>query len=268
MSTLTPLQTLPLHVVQIIVNHVVGNIRIWSTDVIVDSNAYRVLLKPLLQVCNNFRTVAFSFYCKHFRLSLGTESWFKHAMQHIQTGCEIVGYSDKEYPGFPTHHLVKKLDIELDVRAIYSGKALRMLMCAPYNSCVFPLARHITLTLIRDGEERDGEESDEYDGDEYYSDGYSTDGYGSGRSDSDEYERPRGKDECKRPAASYELDEYDEIDSLVAAENFVAFMQQIRLIAPVASKYAVQKNGYYYDTNSGDGRLLSKLISQLHQSSS
>ncbi|KAJ2864042.1 hypothetical protein GGH94_003176 [Coemansia aciculifera] len=57
----------------------------------------------------------------------------------------------------------ESLEIELDERAIYSGKALRMLLCAPYEGYAFPLARKLLLTLIwdkYDGSDELGEYAD------------------------------------------------------------------------------------------------------------
>ncbi|KAJ2022925.1 hypothetical protein GGI06_001617 [Coemansia sp. S85] len=52
-----------------------------------------------------------------------------------------------KYLGHPTHHLAKELEIELDERAIGSGKALDFLSGAPYDGCAFPLAFKLTLSL-------------------------------------------------------------------------------------------------------------------------
>ncbi|KAJ2863562.1 hypothetical protein GGH94_003507 [Coemansia aciculifera] len=49
------------------------------------------------------------------------------------------------------YHLVKELNIEVDERSIYSGKALRMLLREPYNGCAFPLIRTLTFSFAIDG---------------------------------------------------------------------------------------------------------------------
>ncbi|KAJ2907949.1 hypothetical protein GGI21_003375, partial [Coemansia aciculifera] len=204
-SVLSPLRTLPLHVVQLIVDHVVGSIRVRTDYVKIDSNACKVFSKPLLQVCQNFCAVDLSLYCGHFKLNLCNRHWHRFAMQYMQTGCENITYPSRAYLGFPTHHLVKKLDIDMGKRAIYSGKVLRMLLSAPYNGCVFPLAHQATITFIDYGKESDDTDWPEY---------------------------------------SYKLDEFDKVDSRVATANIVAFIQRIRLIAPMASRYALDDDGY------------------------
>ncbi|KAJ2340140.1 hypothetical protein GGH92_006402 [Coemansia sp. RSA 2673] len=70
MSTLSPLQLFPLHIVQLIVDHVAGSSRMVYDGVRVNSHEYRTLLKPLLWVCHNLRTVTYSRYCNNFELNL------------------------------------------------------------------------------------------------------------------------------------------------------------------------------------------------------
>ncbi|KAJ2871265.1 hypothetical protein GGH93_004952 [Coemansia aciculifera] len=53
--------------------------------------------------------------------------------------------------GYPTHNLVKTLDIEIDEEYIYSDVALSRLSRAPYNGCAFPLVRRIVLLLVTNG---------------------------------------------------------------------------------------------------------------------
>ncbi|KAJ2878820.1 hypothetical protein H4R27_005632 [Coemansia aciculifera] len=72
---------------------------------------YKALLKPLLWVSHNVRAIY-------------------------------------KYLGHPTHHLAKKLEIELDERTVYSGSALEALSCAPFDGCAFPLVRKFELTLV------------------------------------------------------------------------------------------------------------------------
>ncbi|KAJ2748388.1 hypothetical protein GGI19_006132 [Coemansia pectinata] len=86
-----------------------------------DSQEYKKLLKPLLQVSHNFRAIALPLYCNYFKLM---------------------------YLGHPTHHLSKELEIELDERTVYSGRALEALSRAPYDGCSFPLVRKLAFTLV------------------------------------------------------------------------------------------------------------------------
>ncbi|KAJ2461266.1 hypothetical protein GGI03_005078 [Coemansia sp. RSA 2337] len=62
-----------------------------------------------------------------------------------------------DWLGLSTLRLVKCLEIKLDERTIYSGKALRMLSSAPYNGRVFPLARELLLTFLWDEFDGSGE---------------------------------------------------------------------------------------------------------------
>ncbi|KAJ2066205.1 hypothetical protein GGI08_001984 [Coemansia sp. S2] len=57
------------------------------------------------------------------------------------------------------YHLVKELNIEVDERSIYSGKALRMLMREPYNGCAFPLVRTLTFSFAIDGADKHNDSS-------------------------------------------------------------------------------------------------------------
>ncbi|KAJ2057351.1 hypothetical protein GGI17_005692 [Coemansia sp. S146] len=57
-------------------------------------------------------------------------------------------YAAYTYLGYPTHHLAKELEIELEEKDIYSGNALKTLSLAPYDGCAFPLARKVTIMLI------------------------------------------------------------------------------------------------------------------------
>ncbi|KAJ2768437.1 hypothetical protein GGI18_005595, partial [Coemansia linderi] len=67
---LSPLQLLPLHVVKLIVDHVVGSSRLVYDGVHANSRQYRELLKPLLLVSHNFREIALRYYWKTFEVNL------------------------------------------------------------------------------------------------------------------------------------------------------------------------------------------------------
>ncbi|KAJ2859230.1 hypothetical protein GGH94_006217 [Coemansia aciculifera] len=155
MSTLSPLQTLPLLVVEKIVDHVMGSIRLALTDREMDHSLLEYL-RPLLAICYNFRAIAYPRFCRHFKLKLN-EGRFRHfSMQYVRTGRRYTGYPSNACLGHPTNYLVKDLEIELEERAIYTGKVLRMLSCAPYDDA-FPLVRKLTLSF-------DWDEHDESDG--------------------------------------------------------------------------------------------------------
>ncbi|KAJ2838647.1 hypothetical protein FBU31_000874 [Coemansia sp. 'formosensis'] len=59
---------------------------------------------------------------------------------------------------YPTHHLAKTLDIEIDKESIYSGEALNMFSLAPYDSCAFPLVRRIIFLIALEEGFREGTE--------------------------------------------------------------------------------------------------------------
>ncbi|KAJ2056693.1 hypothetical protein GGI17_006062 [Coemansia sp. S146] len=61
--------------------------------------------------------------------------------------------------GYPTHHLAKTLDIEIDEESIYSGEALKMLSRSPYDGCAFPLVRRIVLLLVTDDGLKEGKKA-------------------------------------------------------------------------------------------------------------
>ncbi|KAJ2070790.1 hypothetical protein GGI13_000134 [Coemansia sp. RSA 455] len=150
MPTLSPFQTLPLLIVQLIVNYVVGSSRILGDGVEINSNEYRVLLRPLLCVCHDFRAIAYPRYCGFFKLELSSSSHHERTTQYPLLGLFDFGYRVHNDLGYPTHHLVKELVIELDERDIYSGNALRILSLEPYGGCAFPIARIITFLVILD----------------------------------------------------------------------------------------------------------------------
>ncbi|KAJ2058947.1 hypothetical protein GGI17_004731 [Coemansia sp. S146] len=155
MYTLSPLQTLPLHIVERIVDLVVGSICLVFTDRKVDHNGLEYL-RPLLAICHNLRAIAYPRFCRRFKLKL-SEGHFRHfSMQYVRTGHRLTGYPSNACFGYPTNHLVKDLEIELEEWAIYTGKALRMLSCAPYDEA-FPLVGKLTLSF-------DWDEHDESDG--------------------------------------------------------------------------------------------------------
>ncbi|KAJ2336879.1 hypothetical protein GGI00_000583 [Coemansia sp. RSA 2681] len=152
MLTLSPFQTLPPHVNQLIVNYVVGSIRIVGDGIEVNSNEYRVLLRPLLGVCHALRAIAHPCYCSVFKLELAGQSYHEYAAQYSQLGYFDLGYRVRNDLGYSTRHLAKELIIELDERGIYSGNTLPILSCMPNVDCAFPLVRIITFLVIMDEE--------------------------------------------------------------------------------------------------------------------
>ncbi|KAJ2900454.1 hypothetical protein IWW38_000507 [Coemansia aciculifera] len=99
------------------------------------------LLTPLLWVCHNFRTVVYSRICRRYELSIHGD--------YSELNCERLSWpASLDQADYQTRHLVKELDIELDVWSVYSGKSLRTLLSYPYNDLAFPLARSLRFVFV------------------------------------------------------------------------------------------------------------------------
>ncbi|KAJ2826311.1 hypothetical protein FBU31_003480, partial [Coemansia sp. 'formosensis'] len=68
MSSLSPIQTLPLHIVRRIVHHVAGCSRLQLDGAGYDHQKRPELLMPLLWVCRNLRDVVYSLYNQQFEI--------------------------------------------------------------------------------------------------------------------------------------------------------------------------------------------------------
>ncbi|KAJ2638414.1 hypothetical protein GGF44_002800, partial [Coemansia sp. RSA 1694] len=152
MLTLSPFQTLPPHVIQSIVNYIVGSIRMAGDGIEVNSNEYRVLLRPLLGVCHALRAIAHTLYCHTFKLELAGQSYHEYAAQYSLLSLFDLGYRVHNDLGYSTRHLAKELIIELDERGIYSGDTLPILSRMPNVDRAFPQVRIITFLVIMDEE--------------------------------------------------------------------------------------------------------------------
>ncbi|KAJ2860451.1 hypothetical protein GGH94_005510 [Coemansia aciculifera] len=150
MLSSSPFQFLPPHVVRLIVNHVVGSSRQVFADIEPNSNEWNTLLKPLLWICHNFRAVAYPLYCSRFKLELSNSQNYHRFLKYANTTPFYIGYRMNNNLGYPTHHLAKTLDVEIDEESIYSGKALKMLSRKPYNGCAFPLVCKIVFAIVTD----------------------------------------------------------------------------------------------------------------------
>ncbi|KAJ2867188.1 hypothetical protein GGH94_000991 [Coemansia aciculifera] len=150
MSTLSPFQLLPQHVVRLIVNHVVGSSRVHFDGVRVNSHEYRTLLKPLLWVCRSFRAVAYSRFCNNFELNLSSIPLVYLDKLHLPAHLTDVDYRTLNNLGYSTHHSAKDITVLLDERTVYSGEALEVISRAPYDGCSFPLARKIAFTFVKE----------------------------------------------------------------------------------------------------------------------
>ncbi|KAJ2067559.1 hypothetical protein GGI08_001317 [Coemansia sp. S2] len=155
MTTPSPIQLLPLHVVKLIVSHVVGSSRVKFDGVKKDSQEYKELLKPLLWVSHNLRAIALPLYCNYFMLHIPILSQGANGGYGSVTSSWSDFRATYKYLGHTTHHLAKELEIGLDERTIYSGMALEVLSCAPYDGCSFPLVRKLDLVFIDHGMDDD-----------------------------------------------------------------------------------------------------------------
>ncbi|KAJ2731648.1 hypothetical protein IW152_004414, partial [Coemansia sp. BCRC 34962] len=102
---------LPLHVIDLIVNHVADSSRLAFDGVLPNSHEYRVLLKPLLQVCHNLRAAAAAYLCfchsSEINLSsLSVDSLGEHYLKVPQTH---VAYRRRNYLGYSTHRMAKNV---------------------------------------------------------------------------------------------------------------------------------------------------------------
>ncbi|KAJ2835042.1 hypothetical protein FBU31_001705 [Coemansia sp. 'formosensis'] len=168
MHAQTPFQFLPPHIVQIIVNYVVGSSRVLSDGILPDSIGYRMLLKPLLWTCHNFRAVAYPCYCVLYKLgfvyNLGDEEDTdvtdntddsEYSKTPSDSAPQVISDPSNAYLGYPTLHLFKELEIAIDEISIYSGTALQLLSCPPYDGCPFPQVRNLNLCLSLTVDRRD-----------------------------------------------------------------------------------------------------------------
>ncbi|KAJ2465281.1 hypothetical protein GGI03_002752 [Coemansia sp. RSA 2337] len=100
---------------------------------------------PLLWVCHNFRAFVRERFCRVYRLTLDNDRERAEALLYSWPTCF------HEF-GYPTHPLAKELWVHLDIKAVFSGKALQLLSNAPYDGCSFPLVRKLCICFTSDME--------------------------------------------------------------------------------------------------------------------
>ncbi|KAJ2881487.1 hypothetical protein H4R27_004053, partial [Coemansia aciculifera] len=71
----------------------------------------------------------------------------KYYERYPRPSHQVSGEPSNAYLGYPTLHLFKELEIVIEEASIYSGAALRMLSCPPYDGCPFPQVRRLILNL-------------------------------------------------------------------------------------------------------------------------
>ncbi|KAJ2066849.1 hypothetical protein GGI08_001671 [Coemansia sp. S2] len=149
MPSLSPLQTLPLHAVELIVDHIADNIRIAEDNTHraaanIDYGFFknhRILLMPLLWVCRNFRAVVYSRFFKYYGLRCGKGADKAIGRPYGLPPC---------LEGLDGHFRItaKELTIFIDLLTVYSGKALVALSREPFSGCSFPLVRTLEINLF------------------------------------------------------------------------------------------------------------------------
>ncbi|KAJ2454177.1 hypothetical protein GGF42_003662 [Coemansia sp. RSA 2424] len=140
MPMLSSFQTLPLLVVDLIVDYVVGGNRLQLARMSTGKLTTVRLLQPLLSVCHSFHAAVQPHIFNRYVLDLNTSD--------NQTGTLNPYQSVSNGPS--AHLTAKALDINIDLISVSSGRALEKLSRAPYDSCIFPAVRSLTFNCILD----------------------------------------------------------------------------------------------------------------------
>ncbi|KAJ1913531.1 hypothetical protein GGH92_001611, partial [Coemansia sp. RSA 2673] len=138
MSSISLFQYLPHHVIQLIINYVLGRIRADSEGAITGKEQRKARLKPLLGVYSNCRAIALPLYCSDFSIDFVS----------VQPGGfkERRLFANSPDTSSPVHrHLASVLNIIIDEGDDYTGESLKRLSVVPYNGYAFPMARMVTL---------------------------------------------------------------------------------------------------------------------------
>ncbi|KAJ2084574.1 hypothetical protein GGI16_007070, partial [Coemansia sp. S142-1] len=102
---------------------------------------------PLLWVCHTLRDIVYSRHAQNYILTL-TNVAYKPGLHDVDGRCPWI--LCHEYDHYSTHHLAKLVVVEADLQCICSGMALKVLSCAPYDNCVFSMARTLAFTFTTD----------------------------------------------------------------------------------------------------------------------
>ncbi|KAJ2469195.1 hypothetical protein GGI03_000512, partial [Coemansia sp. RSA 2337] len=141
MNNLSAFQLLPPHIVDKIVDHVVGSSRVCYDGFYHPNDDFRVLQMPLLWVCHNFRDFVFKRFSKFYALNLH-EVWDKPAVT-----CKLWPKL-LEKVDHARNHFSKELTITLSVWDIYLGESLKQLSSGLHVGCAFPSVRKLSFHLI------------------------------------------------------------------------------------------------------------------------
>ncbi|KAJ2061464.1 hypothetical protein GGI17_003039 [Coemansia sp. S146] len=139
--SLSQFQTLPPHVVQMVVDYIPDRGHGFLYDEYDNSKENMARHMALLWISSNFRAIVQLRYCRALCLQLIDKT------SVVESAQASWPFRPKEL-GYPTHHFAKELSLELSMPCICSGQALKMLSHAPYNGCAFPLVRSITFNFI------------------------------------------------------------------------------------------------------------------------
>ncbi|KAJ2067329.1 hypothetical protein GGH13_005356 [Coemansia sp. S155-1] len=135
MPTESHFQRLPLHVAQLVVDHVLygGCSQLFGGP--------KPSLKPLLWVCRNFRTIVCSQVSENFMIK------FDRCQDKLESEWRykspIYGQLD-----LPERRFVKELNFWLDEQSVYSGKLLDMMLHEFYNAGTFPMVRSVLFRVM------------------------------------------------------------------------------------------------------------------------
>ncbi|KAJ2419126.1 hypothetical protein GGF41_004760, partial [Coemansia sp. RSA 2531] len=138
MSSISLFQYLPHHVTQLIVNYVVGRIRTDSEGVITGEEQRKALLKPLLGVCSNCRSIALPLYCPYFSIDFTSVRPGGPKGYRPFSDCSDISFSVHRHSALALHIYINEWDV-------YTGESLKRLSGVSYNDLAFPMARSVTL---------------------------------------------------------------------------------------------------------------------------
>lgn len=143
MSSISSLQCLHLLIIERIVYHVSSCSRLLFNGNNIDHNDCPDLPIPFLSVCHSFRYIVYSQYCNELSLFFYFGISGRKTTRWIYWPCSL---GDFEQGAF---HLVKKLNILVDIDYVFSGKALDVLSRAPFDGFVLPRVRKAIFYMPR-----------------------------------------------------------------------------------------------------------------------
>ncbi|KAJ2461390.1 hypothetical protein GGF42_000215 [Coemansia sp. RSA 2424] len=148
--------------VRLIVDHVAGSSRLYFDGIYNDMDEYKLLQRPLLCVCHNFRAFVHARFCSEYSLSLTDDKGEALVLKKSWPPCLWT-------IDYPTHHLAKDLTIDVSLKLILKGEALRQLSMAPYDGYAFPLVRTLSIDVFgldgassTDDDSQSGDDDDDY----------------------------------------------------------------------------------------------------------